>query len=83
MPLFDFRCDRCGLEFEVSRPLSRAEEPANCPIDNASCHRIAAASGGFIHQGERRANALPRPPQLPGFSHFGHSHDSGSSIHSH
>ena len=83
MPLFDFRCDRCGLEFEVARPLSRSEEPANCPIDNASCERITATSGGFVHRGERRADALPRPPQLSAYSHFGHSHGSGTGAHSH
>ena len=32
MPLYDFRCRQCGLEFEVSRPISRATEPGLCPL---------------------------------------------------
>jgi putative FmdB family regulatory protein len=84
MPLFDFRCDQCGLEFEVSRPLSRAEEPAFCPVDNAACERIESSSGAFVRQSERPPGDLPRRPQPSGgFAHFGHSHGPGAGAHSH
>jgi putative FmdB family regulatory protein len=35
MALYDFRCTVCGLEFEVSRPMAQAAEPAHCPVDGA------------------------------------------------
>jgi putative FmdB family regulatory protein len=31
MPRYDFRCRACGDTFEVTRPMSAASAPANCP----------------------------------------------------
>lgn len=85
MPLYDYRCNKCELEFEVSRPLSRAAEPAYCPIDNTPCERVYTMPGAFVRQGERREIDIPRPPlqQSGAFSHFGHSHAPGSGSLSH
>jgi len=30
MPIYEYYCDNCGLEFEVLRPVSRSSEPAIC-----------------------------------------------------
>jgi putative FmdB family regulatory protein len=84
MPLYDFRCNQCGLEFEVSRPLARAMEPAYCPIDNTASERVFTMPGTFVRQSERRDGDIPRPPQQSGaFSHFGHSHGASAGGHSH
>ena len=83
MPLYDFRCNKCGLEFEVSRPLARATDPAYCPLDNTAAERVFTMPGTFVRQGERREGDISRPPQGGGFSHFGHSHGAGSGSHSH
>jgi len=71
MPRFDFRCPKCGREFEVSRPLSRAIEPAFCVMDGAQCAKLP---GG----------PEPAPPAFRGaLQHFGHSHMPGVPIHGH
>jgi putative FmdB family regulatory protein len=31
MPRYDYRCRSCGTTFEVSRPMSAASDPAQCP----------------------------------------------------
>ncbi|HWS38914.1 MAG TPA: zinc ribbon domain-containing protein [Actinoplanes sp.] len=31
MPRYEFRCRACGADFEVSRPMSEAGQPATCP----------------------------------------------------
>ena len=40
MPKYDFRCDRCGQVFEVTRSFSAASEPAACPHDGAEAARV-------------------------------------------
>ena len=85
MPLYDFRCQSCGLEFEVSRPVARAAEPAYCPVDNTACEPVGTIPGAFVRRSERRDGDIPRPPlqQTGAFSHFGHSHGPGSGSHTH
>ncbi|OEV02879.1 FmdB family zinc ribbon protein [Streptomyces oceani] len=31
MPRYEYRCRECGSDFEVSRPMSEASAPADCP----------------------------------------------------
>jgi putative FmdB family regulatory protein len=82
MPLYPYRCEHCGLEFEVSRPMSKASEPANCPMDGSQGVRIFPAP-------VRGQDAPPAPPpqqqpqQAGGWSHFCHSHGFGTGGHSH
>jgi putative FmdB family regulatory protein len=84
MPLYGFRCPKCGLEFEVSRPMSRSGEPANCPVDGTECERQITMPMTFVKQ---NFTAVPQPPPQPGggagWSHFGHSHGAGAGSHSH
>jgi putative FmdB family regulatory protein len=85
MPLYDFRCTKCGMEFEVARPLSRASEPAMCPMDGGECERIFTMPNTFVKGGTgRNSDEVPKPPSQQGsWSHFGHSHGPGSAGHSH
>jgi putative FmdB family regulatory protein len=84
MPLYDFRCKNCGLEFEVSRPLARATDPAFCPMDSSEADRVFTMPGTFIRNNP--GDSVPKPPTTPqggGWSHFGHSHGAGAGGHSH
>lgn len=84
MPLYAFRCTLCETEFEVSRKMSDASNPANCPIDGAAGSRIFSAP---ITLQNRGVDAPPAPPPTPKpasqWSHFGHSHGFGAAGHSH
>ena len=76
MPRYGFRCTQCGIEFEVSRPMSQAGDPASCPHDGAAGTRIfhvptTISSGG---------SSAPTPPSGGG---HGHDHAPGAGGHSH
>ncbi len=30
MPIYEYYCAGCGLDYEVMRPVSQSDEPANC-----------------------------------------------------
>ncbi len=71
MPRFDFRCPKCGREFEVSRPFDRAFEPAFCVMDGAQCDKLTGGTD-------------PQPAAFHGaFRHFGHVHGAGVPVHGH
>ena len=79
MPRYDFRCPTCGLEFEVSRPFSRATEPATCPQDGATAERVFTMPMTFM-PGSASEPMAPPPPG--GFGHdHGHSHGPGTHTH--
>src|SRR5207244_10407471 len=31
MPIYEYRCSNCGTDFELTRPISQASDPAPCP----------------------------------------------------
>ncbi|NLZ26558.1 MAG: zinc ribbon domain-containing protein [Chloroflexi bacterium] len=31
MPLYEYECQHCGRQFELLRPFSQADSPAECP----------------------------------------------------
>lgn len=86
MPLYDYHCDRCDLEFEVSRSLKDSDVPAMCPMCDVKARRVFTAPMMTFTRG---AAAEAAPPSVPGggggsrWSHHGHSHGPGSSSHSH
>lgn len=47
MAVYEYRCVKCKAEFEVRRPMSRAGEPAMCPLCGGEGHRLPSvfASG--------------------------------------
>jgi putative FmdB family regulatory protein len=51
VPRYAFGCQACGLEFEVSRPMSEAGRPAVCPEDGAAAERIFTAPMTAVRQG--------------------------------
>jgi putative FmdB family regulatory protein len=87
MPLYDFRCPKCGLEFEVSRPMSRATDPALCPQDSTESERVYRAPPLIVGRGG--SSALESGDDggggLGGFGgddhDHGHSHGPGGHSH--
>jgi putative FmdB family regulatory protein len=83
MPLYDYRCPKCGLEFEVSRPISRATEPALCPFDKSESERVFTMPMTFTRGAAPEESSAPAEPSGGSWSHFGHSHGHGAGAHSH
>jgi putative FmdB family regulatory protein len=80
MPLYDFRCPKCGLEFEVSRPFIRATEPAQCPQDNEPAERVFTMPVSFVKGG---ASPAPTPSPSAALDAHGHGHSHGPGTHTH
>ncbi len=79
MPLYDFLCPKCGLQFEVSRQRSAAGDPAFCPQDGTESARVFTAPVAFV---KGNASATPPPSTLPPAGHdHGHSHGPGGHVH--
>jgi putative FmdB family regulatory protein len=76
---YPFRCTRCGLEFEVSRPARESAADAACPTDGAAAKRIFTVPSMNFN---RPVPTTPAPPSS-GFSHHGHSHGPGAGHHTH
>ena len=83
MALYDFRCTTCGLEFEVSRPMAQAAEPAPCPVDGAESRRFFTMPMTFSKGSSASKGASGRQPPGRGWRHHGHSHGPGSGPHVH
>ncbi|HLF71062.1 MAG TPA: zinc ribbon domain-containing protein [Dehalococcoidia bacterium] len=79
MPRYDFHCPKCGLDFEVSRSFSRADEPANCPVDGTEGVRAFSMNTNFLMKGGSES-ATP-PPMPPPSGGHGHSHGPGGHTH--
>jgi putative FmdB family regulatory protein len=80
MPLYDFKCPKCGLEFEVSRPFSRATEPTLCPQDNETAERVFTMPVSFVKGG---SSAPPVESPSAAIDHHGHGHSHGPGSHTH
>lgn len=44
MPAYDYRCTKCGLEFEVNRPITD-REPVNCSVCGSEAKRVFSPVG--------------------------------------
>jgi len=40
MPLYEFFCPPCGVQFEVLRPMSKSDKPALCPSGHETSNRV-------------------------------------------
>ncbi len=88
MALYDFRCSQCGLEFEVSRPMAQAGDPAFCPVDGAESRRFFTMPMTFTRTGDGppiSSDRMRRSGQAgqPSWSHHGHRHGGGTGRHTH
>lgn len=52
MPIYEYLCTRCTLEFELRRSFGEADKPATCPKCNAKAQKLvsgfASKTGGSI-----------------------------------
>lgn len=69
LPIYPFRCDACGAEFEVTRPVAAEYDPLSCP----ACGNDA----------QRMTQAIERAGGQSAWYHAGHSHDDWSGGHAH
>ena len=58
MPLYDFRCARCG-EFRARGSIQAAGAPAACPLCGAACAKLLSAP--FLGGGAAASGWLARP----------------------
>ncbi|MBN1276330.1 MAG: zinc ribbon domain-containing protein [Deltaproteobacteria bacterium] len=47
MPIYEYKCRRCNLEFELIRPLSQADDKASCPQCGNECSRMLSTFASF------------------------------------
>ncbi len=40
MPLYEYFCPPCGVQFEVLRPMKAMDEPAVCPAGHTTNNRV-------------------------------------------
>jgi putative FmdB family regulatory protein len=81
MPKYDFRCGTCGREFEVSRPISQATDPATCPDDGSAAQRVFTMPMTFV-KGDANSAPADTPPTAGGLD-AGHGHSHGPGGHTH
>ena len=80
MPTYDFHCPKCGLDFEVQRPISKATDPATCPTDGEQAERVFTMPMTFLPgSAEDPATAMP---DFDMHDH-GHGHSHGPGTHTH
>ena len=80
MPKYDFHCPKCGLDFEVQRPFSRATDAAPCPTDGTEAERVFTMPMTFL-PGSAQDPATVMP-DMSAFDH-GHGHSHGPGGHTH
>lgn len=51
MPIYAYRCDACGIEFDKMRPMSEATEPQPCPECEGETRKLVT-SCGVIFKGD-------------------------------
>ena len=72
MPLYVYRCEKCGKESELLRPIAYRDDPARCsdnelpasPGAPGPCRgrmvRVLTAIGGYEIKGDNSASVTPR-----------------------
>ncbi|GIW13465.1 MAG: hypothetical protein KatS3mg062_0904 [Tepidiforma sp.] len=85
MPLYDYHCERCGLDFEVSRSIKDSDIPADCPMCSVPATRVFTPPMMTFTRGAARESLGNPAPRGGGsrWSHHGHSHGPGTRPHSH
>jgi putative FmdB family regulatory protein len=59
MPLYEYVCDNCDQKFEVLRPFSRMDDPADCPGGHKKSHRVLSKFAAVTANGGDYAYDAP------------------------
>ncbi len=63
MPLYEYRCDDCGI-FDEWRSMAERSNPANCPSCQESAKRVFSVPGVQLNGALRLKKAENPEPQL-------------------
>ncbi len=62
MAIYEYRCQSCGNEFEVMKPISKADEPSACPKCGGQGHKLPS----IFASGESYKLNVPKGPAYRG-----------------
>ena len=48
MPIYEYCCPKCGNEFELMRPFSKADDPAPCPKCGQNAEKLISGFGSKV-----------------------------------
>ena len=52
MPIYEYSCPKCKTEFELRRPISEADKPAECPKCGSEAQKLisgfACKTGSYL-----------------------------------
>ncbi len=72
MPIYIYQCAECELEIEEMRPMSRADDPVECPLCERVCtrglttfNRLGAASTSAADQSPAKPLVSSHRPGCP------------------
>ena len=43
MPIYEYRCEKCGKDFDLTRPISQASESAPCPTCKKPAQKLVSS----------------------------------------
>jgi putative FmdB family regulatory protein len=58
MPIYEYLCPKCRMEFEIRRSFSEADKPAVCPKCNSEAQKLIS---GFACKTGSYIQASPKP----------------------
>ena len=78
MPIYEFRCKSCGMEFDVERRMKERDKAAHCSCGSLA-DRLTIPSNFYVAMGVTRQgnteakNAMPETPPVRAVADRGHS----------
>ncbi len=48
MPVYEYRCPKCGTDFELMRRMDEMSKPAPCPKCGAEAERLVSAAASKV-----------------------------------
>ncbi len=68
MAIYEFQCEKCGSIFDVTRPMSQAGDPAECPQCGGAAKKLVSAfasTEGYGIKGMAKGPLRSAPEQQP------------------
>ena len=58
MPLYEYQCPSCDSQFELLRPMSKADEDISCPTCHNGARRTISTFASFSRSSDGTSTAL-------------------------